>query len=135
MKEIKQMKGTVKFFNVEKGYGFITGEDGADHFVHYSSLNMDGFKMLSEGDIVDYEIGVGTTGKEQAVNVTPILTEKMINNTLKEENLHLETMKDTYSVTKYLVVNENNILQSSEQGMSLIEAAAYAGFDVEGLED
>ena len=64
-------KGTVKWFNAEKGYGFITGEDGNDVFVHYSGLNMEGFKTLEEGAAVEYEIVNGEKGP-QAVNVTKL---------------------------------------------------------------
>ena len=63
------MKGTVKWFNDVKGYGFITDESGKDVFVHYSSIHMDGRKSLHEDDIVEFEIGEGTNGREQAVNV------------------------------------------------------------------
>lgn len=63
------MRGTVKWFNYKKGYGFITGEDGKEVFVHYSSIQMDGRKILQTDDLVEYEIGNGTTGREQAVNV------------------------------------------------------------------
>ena len=61
-------KGTVKWFNAEKGYGFITGEDGADVFVHFSGLNMEGFKTLEEGAAVEFDITDGAKGP-QAVNV------------------------------------------------------------------
>ena len=47
-------KGTVKWFNAEKGYGFITGEDGQDVFVHFSAINGEGFKSLEEGQAVSY---------------------------------------------------------------------------------
>lgn len=49
-------KGTVKWFNAEKGYGFITGEDGADVFVHFSAMNGEGFKSLDEGQAVTYDL-------------------------------------------------------------------------------
>ena len=62
-------KGTVKWFNNQKGYGFITGEDGKDVFVHYSGLNMEGFKSLEEGAAVEYEVTDGAKGP-QATNVT-----------------------------------------------------------------
>ena len=62
-------KGTVKWFNNAKGYGFITDENGQDVFVHYSGLNMDGFKTLEEGATVEYELNEGSKGP-QAVNVT-----------------------------------------------------------------
>jgi CspA family cold shock protein len=61
-------KGTVKWFNSEKGYGFITGEDGQDVFVHFSAIQCDGFKTLEEGQAVAYDIVEGARGK-QAANV------------------------------------------------------------------
>lgn len=64
------MQGTVKFFNAEKGFGFISREGGSDIFVHFSSIQGDGFKTLNEGDIVEFEIGQGRKGEEaQNVNV------------------------------------------------------------------
>lgn len=62
--------GTVKWFNRKKGYGFIVAEDGSDVFVHYSAINMEGFKVLREGDRVTYEAGTDETGRAIAVNVT-----------------------------------------------------------------
>ena len=64
-------KGTVKWFNAEKGYGFITGEDGNDVFVHYSGLNMEGFKTLEEGQAVEFEVTEGAKGP-QAINVVKL---------------------------------------------------------------
>lgn len=64
-------KGTVKWFNNQKGYGFITGEDGNDVFVHYSGLQMEGFKSLEEGAAVEFEITDGTKGP-QATNVVVV---------------------------------------------------------------
>ena len=49
------MKGTVKWFNAKKGFGFISDEEGNDVFVHFSALQMDGFKVLDEGDEVEFE--------------------------------------------------------------------------------
>ena len=65
------MKGTVKWFNNQKGYGFITGEDGKDVFVHYSGLQMEGFKSVEEGAAVEYEVTDGAKGP-QAVNVVVV---------------------------------------------------------------
>ena len=48
--------GKVKWFNAEKGYGFITGTDGKDIFVHYSAINSDGYKTLEEGQTVTYDV-------------------------------------------------------------------------------
>ena len=64
-------KGTVKWFNNQKGYGFISDEAGLDVFVHYSGLNMDGFKSLDEGAAVEYDVVEGEKGP-QAVNVTKL---------------------------------------------------------------
>ena len=64
-------KGTVKWFNNQKGYGFICDENGNDIFVHYSGLNMEGFKTLDEGQEVEFDIIEGTKGP-QAVNVTKL---------------------------------------------------------------
>ncbi len=63
------MKGTVKWFDAEKGFGFITVEGGKDVFVHYSSIQQDGFKALVEGDEVEFETKDSDRGI-QAVNVT-----------------------------------------------------------------
>ncbi len=63
--------GKVKWFNADKGYGFITGEDGKDIFVHYSAIQCDGFRTLEEGANVSYEVVEGDRG-EQAANVTVI---------------------------------------------------------------
>ena len=61
-------KGTVKWFNNQKGYGFISDEEGNDVFVHYTGLNMEGFKSLEEGQAVEFEVTEGEKGP-QAVNV------------------------------------------------------------------
>jgi len=62
-------KGTVKWFDSQKGFGFILRPEEEDLFVHYSALEMDGFKKLHQGDEVEYEISDGPKG-EQASNVT-----------------------------------------------------------------
>ncbi len=65
------MKGTVKWFNPKKGFGFISDEEGNDVFVHFSALQMDGFKVLDEGDEVEFEVIDGEKGP-QAANVTKL---------------------------------------------------------------
>ncbi len=65
------MKGTVKWFNNQKGYGFITDEEGKDIFLHYSGLQMEGFKSIEEGAQVEFEVSQGEKGP-QAVNVVRI---------------------------------------------------------------
>ena len=64
-------RGTVKWFNNQKGYGFISDENGSDVFVHYSGLNMDGFKSLEEGAEVEFDVVDGAKGP-QATNVTKL---------------------------------------------------------------
>ena len=64
-------KGTVKWFNAEKGYGFITGEDGNDVFVHFSAIVGEGFKSLDEGQSVTFDLQQGPRGM-QAANVVKL---------------------------------------------------------------
>lgn len=65
------MKGKVKWYNVRKGYGFITGEDGNDYFVHYTGIAGKGFKKAKNGQEVSFEVKEEEKGPA-AVNVTPI---------------------------------------------------------------
>lgn len=60
--------GTVKWFNPDKGFGFITGEDGTDVFAHFSAIQTDGFKTLDEGQKVSFDIEEGPRG-QQAANI------------------------------------------------------------------
>ena len=61
-------RGTVKWFNNQKGYGFINDEEGNDIFVHYTGINMEGFKTIKEGEAVEFEVTEGEKGP-QAINV------------------------------------------------------------------
>ncbi len=63
------MQGKVKWFNSDKGFGFIEREDGDDVFVHFSAIQMDGYKTLEEGQMVEFDIVKGDRGP-QAANVT-----------------------------------------------------------------
>lgn len=72
-------KGKVKWFNNQKGYGFITNEEGVDIFLHYSGINMEGFKSLTEGQNVEFDV-IETDKGNQAVNVSVVV----------EENLEME---------------------------------------------
>ena len=63
--------GTVKWFNAEKGYGFIQPEDGEDVFVHFSAIQTSGYRSLNEGQTVEFDVAQGPKGP-QAANVRPI---------------------------------------------------------------
>lgn len=139
------MQGTVKWFNAQKGYGFLVDSETKEEiFVHYSQLQMAGFKTLNEDDFVEYELGAGNNDRQQAVNVKPILTRKMVEDSLKEENLYVKEIKaDANTIAMnalgmdkgYMVVDQNNVIQAGEQGMSFLDLAAFAGFDTEGLSE
>ncbi len=92
---------------------------------------MKGHKSLDNDDIVSFEVSEPDgNGRIQAVNVRPILTRRMIEDSLKEENLYIQTIKDGYGVTKYQVVDGNKALQSGENGMTFMELAAFAGYEI-----
>ena len=65
------MNGTVKWFNAERGFGFITSEEGKDLFVHFSEIQKEGFKTLEEGEKVTFEVKEGQKGP-QAANVVVV---------------------------------------------------------------
>jgi cold shock protein len=69
-KEVVVAEGTVKWFNNDKGYGFISQSDGEDVFVHFSAIQGEGYKSLQEGQAVSFEVTQGPKGK-QASNVVP----------------------------------------------------------------
>ena len=87
--------GTVKWFDNQKGYGFLKMEEGTDIFVHYSGINKEGFKSLTEGQNVEFEIADGEKGK-QAVNVTVVME------TSKED---FEKMMDTINSSAQKALN------------------------------
>ena len=84
------MQGIVKWFDSQKGYGFIIDSEGKDVFIHHSNIVMDKFRYLNENDVVDFDLGAGKDGRKQAVDVTPILTMRMVEDSLKEENLYIK---------------------------------------------
>lgn len=136
------MQGTCKWFNNQKGYGFITDSEGNDVFVHHTNIIMDKFRYLNEDDIVNFELGAGNDEREQAINVKPILTMRMVEDSLKEENLYVKKVKadkntiimNALGMKKgYMVVDENDVIQVGENGMTFLDLAAFAGFDTEGL--
>ncbi len=124
------MKGTVKWFNNKKGYGFITGEDGKDYFFHYSQIQMQGRKALFDGDIVYFEISEpDKNNRVQALNVEPVLTLAMVTDELSKEGLHPIRIRDDKGTHGWYVVDESkNPVVYKE--MDLMELAAYAGFSI-----
>ena len=66
--------GTVKWFNAEKGYGFISPESGEDVFVHFSAIQASGYRSLDEGQAVEFDVTQGPKGP-QAANVRPVVTQ------------------------------------------------------------
>ena len=127
------MVGTVKWFTNQKGYGFIKDSEGKDVFVHYSEIQMDGYKNLNDGDIVGFEIAESSTGRNQAVNVTPIITLLMVAHELSKEKLHTERIRDKDGWHGWYIVDKEE-KPVVDKEMSLVELAAYVGFDTEGLE-
>lgn len=65
------MKGTVKWFDADKGYGFISSDEGKDIFVHFSAIKSEGFRTLAEGDLVEFDVTDGDRG-QQAANVVKL---------------------------------------------------------------
>ena len=70
-RRVKLTTGTVKFFNAEKGFGFISRDEGDDVFVHYSNIQGDGYRSLDEGQNVEFDVAPGRKG-EEAQNVRVI---------------------------------------------------------------
>lgn len=118
------MTGTVKWFDFEKGYGFITDSEGRDFFVHYSSIiDDDVFKILIDGEIVEFEIGNGTNGREQAVNVK-VIDSKREDSFNNDPRLQIvNQIEDEFGIVIPLL---------SWSGMELMELVeCYAEFKVE----
>lgn len=106
------MTGTVKWFNTQKGYGFIVGDDGTDYFVHYSNIKVSEFRHLDAGDHVEFDVETNDKGI-QAINVVPVLTMSMIKERAAEE-LAVETFIVNYDKTNntriwHQLNNENDL--------------------------
>lgn len=133
-------KGTVKWFDTQKGYGFITEDsDGKDFFIHQSNIMVNGFRSLHEDDIVEFDIGTSEDGREQAVNVKPILTMSMIEDALREDSLYVTELKASRNTIYlnglgldkgYMVIDGNNVIQYGMNGLTFLDLAKYAGFDI-----
>lgn len=101
------MKGTVKFFDGTKGWGFITDENKNDVFVHYSNIIIDGRKSLNKNDVVEFKIGEGKDGRTQAVNV------KRISNNKKYDDMTQAELTEEFV---------NIIKQNYENGICLLDS-------------
>lgn len=138
------MRGTVKFFDRTKGWGFITDQGGKDVFVHYTNIIMDDFRYLDKDDIVNFELGDSGDGREHAISIIPVLTRRMIEDSLKEKNLYVEEIKadrNTFRLNTlgmdegYMVIDENGVIQAGENGMTFLDLAAYAGFEAQQVSE
>lgn len=124
------MTATTKWFDAQKGYGFVTDLDSKeDVFVHHSNIVMDGFRYLNEDDIVNYELGDGKNGREQAVNVRPILTMQMVVHELAKEGLHIMRICDDKGIHGWFVVDKSD-KPVVDKEMDFLEMAAFAGFSI-----
>lgn len=119
------MRGTVKYFDKTKGWGFITGDDQKDYFVHQTDIQMQGFRTLDDGDIVDFGAENSERGS-RAVKVNPILTLGQMEEKAKKDGLHLVPAKDhVLGTSGWLIADGNSVLQAGETPMSLEELADY----------
>ena len=120
------MRGTVKWFHTQKGYGFIVGEDGAEYFAHQTQIKMDGFRTLDAGDIVEFDVRSEEKGLA-AVNVLPVLTLGMMRKKAAKEHLCLVNSSPSLSYVNagWMIVDGNNFIVAGEQGMSLEELNDY----------
>lgn len=122
---MKQMRGTIKWFNAQKGYGFLKTEDSTEVFVHYSQIKMDGFRTLDAGDIVEFDVRSEEKGIV-AVNIVPVFTLSMMKKKAAKEHLHLEVAPaDGSGNTNWMIVDGNNFIVAGEKGMSLEELNEY----------
>ena len=125
------MYGTIKFFNPKKHYGFIATTDGKEYFFHVNNLNKNYGGKPNANDNVEFKVSEpNDKGSVCAYNVKPILTLNMVRKVLGKEHLHLKSKKDEYGNRVWLVLDDNNAIQTSDKGMSLEEVAEYAGFTI-----
>lgn len=124
------MQGTVKFFNKARGWGFIKADDDKEYFVHYSQIQMDGFKTLDADDIVSFEVcEPDENSRIHAVTVQPVLTLAMVVHELEKDKLHIMRIGDDKDVHGWYVVDKSNHPVVDKE-MDLIGLAEYAGFTI-----
>ncbi len=116
------MRGRVISFSEKQGYGFITGENGLDYFVHFSKI-MDESKHLDVNEIVEFE-PIKTDKGSEALNVTSILTFEMVKKKAEKKKMQLiETLDPPKH--GWVLVDKNNFIKGSENGMFLDEINKY----------
>ena len=125
------MNGTVKWFDKKRGFGFISGDNGKDYYVHHSHIYMrDAYKVLDTDDIVSFDVATDDKGREQAINVNPLVTRKWIKRALERDKLYVIEINKGSCNEGYAVVDQNNVIQTGNNGMSFRDLAKYAGFNV-----
>ena len=117
------MKGTVKWFNTEKGYGFITGDDGAEYFAHQTQIKMDGFRTLDAGDVVEFDVRSEEKGLA-AVDIVPVLTLRMMKEKAARQQMYLKEAVGCGAMG-WMIVDQNNLIQTDEHGLTLEELNEY----------
>lgn len=127
------MQGKIKFFNKSRGWGYIKAEDGKEYFIHYSEIQLDGFKTLDGGDIVSFEVcGSDENKRIHAVNVQPVLTLAMVLHELKKKKLHVMRIRDDKGIHGWYVVDKSDHPVIDKE-MDLVGLAEYAGFEIHQL--
>lgn len=122
--------GTVKWFNAKKGFGFIINDDtGIESFVHWSDINMEGYKFLDEGQKVAYSVEEMRDGKTKAINVEVVMNqeerdiynrERRLDRKLRKQGYRLSKGRDYFGCIGYTAINlENNVIELGEYTMSL----------------
>jgi len=126
-------EGIVKWFNTRKGYGFISTDDGADIFVHYSNISSDGYKTLAEGDPVTFDVVEGEKGL-RAENVVPKGAPKAKPAPKTEETPETESAPKAKAAPKRKPAKKSKPAEETEEAPQ-IEESAEAEEDAESESD
>lgn len=125
------MYGTIRRYFQKQRYGFISTTEGQDYFFHVSGLKNYGGRPNVD-DSIEFDISKpDEEGNVCAYNIKPILTVNMVRKALRKEHLYLKSGKNILGNKIWFVVDSDNMIQTSERGMSLEEVAEYAGFTIE----
>lgn len=116
------MTGTVKWFNTQKGYGFIVGNDGLDYFAHQTQIRKGGFRTIDAGDVVEFDIRSEERGLA-AVDIVPVLTLGMMKDKAAKEHVYLKSAG--VGTHGWCITDRNNFILVGEHGMSLAELNDY----------